>query len=269
MNASKTPDFIFSEPEKVYRAKAKENLSSHQLADFRKCPQLYRKKQLDLIKDEDRPAYLIGRAAHKLILEGQDTFNKSYAVGGPVNPRTGNVYGANTKAYHEWADAQGKPALTDAQSALITNLAAGVQAHKLAKVLLSEGIAEGVVRTEYCGIQCQARFDFFNPGRGVIDLKTCDDLTWFEVDARRHGYLHQVAFYRAVLAAAAAGKMFPVHLIAVEKKEPYRCGVWRVGDDVLGMAQKENEAAMRRVLKCREVDNWPTGYEEVRTFDYL
>jgi len=27
------------------------------------------------------------------------------------------------------------------------------------------------------------------------------------------------------------GKMVPVYVIAVEKQEPYRCGVWQVGSD--------------------------------------
>ncbi|TET34882.1 MAG: hypothetical protein E3J72_12160 [Planctomycetota bacterium] len=261
-------DFIIRESAEVYHAKAKKYLSSHQLADFRKCPLLYHRKKLDLIPDKDRPAYVIGRAAHTLILEGQDTFEKSYAVGGPVNSRTGKVYGANTKAYQEWADQQGKPVLTDTQYALITNLTAGVQAHELAKMLLSEGIAEGVIRIKYCGVSCQVRLDWFNPERGLVDLKTADDLTWFEADARRYGYLHQLAFYRAVLAKAS-GQNFPVHLIAVEKKEPYRCGVWRLGDDVLGMAQKENESAIHRLMKCRETDTWPTGYETIRTFDWI
>ena len=60
-----------------------------------------------------------------------------------------------------------------------------------------------------------------------MDLKTCDDLTWFEADARKLGYLHQMAFYRAVLAQVLDGLLVPVHIIAVEKKEPFRCGVWR------------------------------------------
>ena len=46
---------------------------------------------------------------------------------------------------------------------------------------------------------------------------------WFEVDAKRFGYAYQLAFYRAVLAQLLCLPM-PVHLIAVEKREPYRCG---------------------------------------------
>jgi len=259
---------LIIEPMSEYIARRATHLTSHQLADFRRCPLLYRRKALGLIPDEDRPAYIVGRAAHKLILEGQDAFSASYAVGGPVNPRTGSVYGSNTKAYAEWAEAQCKPVLTDAQFALITNLCDGVRSHAAAKALLAKGMAEGVVRETCCDVPCQARIDWFNPEHGIVDLKTCDDLTWFEADARRYGYIHQVAFYRAVLAEAAR-ETFGVSIIAVEKREPYRCGAWRVSADVLGVAQKENEAAIRRLVKCRKADRWPTGYEDVRTFDYL
>ena len=268
LTATASDDFIIREPDKTYREKSKHNLSSHQLADFRRCPYLYHKKKIGLIPDEDRPAYLLGRAAHMLILEGWDEFKDGYAVGGPINPKTGNPYGSTTKAYAEWADAQGKPVLTDSQYELITNLASGVKANDAAQQLLAEGIPEGVVRAEYCEMPCQSRLDWFDAVRGIVDLKTCDDLTWFESDARRYGYAYQMAFYRSMVAQVT-GERFPVHIIAVEKKEPFRCGVWRMGEDVLGTAQKENEQAIERLKKCIERDTWPTGYEDIRIFDWL
>ena len=63
--------------------------------------------------------------------------------------------------------------------------------------------------------------------------------------------------------------VLPVHLIAVEKREPLRCGVWRMGEEVLGLAQKENEEAIERLKVCRENDDWPTGYEDIRIFDWI
>jgi hypothetical protein len=66
-------------------------------------------------------------------------------------------------------------------------MADGVRANGLAVDLLSEGVPEGVVRAEYCGVPCQSRMDWFDPHRGIADLKTCDDLMWFEADARRYG----------------------------------------------------------------------------------
>ena len=260
--------FVVRESMSVYRKKAKENLSSHALADFRSDPLLFRKKELGLVVEEDRPAFRIGRAAHTLVLEGCDVFEKHYAVGGPVNPKTGEIYGSRTKAYQAWADEQGKPVLTNEQAQLIKDLNDSVHTHKHARELLSDGIPEGVVRAEYCGTWCQIRVDWLNPQRRLVDLKTCDNLGWMEMDARTYQYAHQLAFYRAVLAQVTEN-LVPVYLVAVEKREPYRCGVWLVGQDVLAIAQKENEQAIERLRKCRKNDVWPTGYEDVRTFDYI
>lgn len=273
MNATQFIALFEHEPADVYHANAANFLSSHRLAEFRRCPLLYHWKQTGLAKDEDRPAYLLGRAAHTLILEGREQFLAEYAIGGPVNEKTGQPFGTTTKAFAEWAAAQGKPVITSDQAALCEQMAAGVLSHELARQLLSKGIAEGVVRAQWHGVPCQIRPDFFSqfPGAAIVDLKTADDLTWFEADARRYGYPHQLAFYRSVLAAAAQvdPRELPVHLIAVEKKEPFRAGVWRLGEDVLALAQKENEEAVKRLRTCRESAFWPTGYEDARTFDWM
>jgi hypothetical protein len=230
---------------------------------------LYHRKRQGLVLDrEDCPAYLVGRAAHTVILEGDEAFRQRYAVGGPVNPRTGLPYGAGTKAWAEWAQSQGKEVLTAEQYEQVLRMAGSVAQHAEAQKLLAEGAAEGVVRTHYRGQWCQIRMDWFEPHQGIVDLKTCDDLTWFEADARRYGYAHQLAFYRAVLAQVV-GLYMPVHLIAVEKKEPFRCGVWRVAPDVLAAAQKENEAALDRLEACLLSGQFPTGYEETRQFEHL
>ncbi len=266
--SSWSTEVLIRESAEVYHSQASRFLSSHQLAEFRRNPLLFHKKQLGLVKDEDRPAYLIGRAAHVLVLEGREFYERQYAVGGPVNPKTGAPFGSRTKAFAEWAEAQGKPVLDDDQAALIENMNAAVQAHEHAAALLSDGLAEGVVRAEYCGTPCQARFDWLNPGRGIVDLKTCDNLDWLQMDARSYEYGHQMAFYRAVLACVI-GSVLPVYLIAVEKREPFRCGVWRMGEDVLGIVQKENEEAIARLRTFRECDQWPTGYEDIRVFDWI
>jgi len=260
------PAFLIAERADVYHARAGAFLSSHLLADFRKCPQLYRRRQLGLIPDEDSPAYALGRAAHTLILEGPETFAAEYAVGGPVNPRTGLPFGQATKAFAEWAEVQGRPVLCDEDAAFVERLHQAVEAHPVAAQLLAGGVAEGVCRAEYAGLPCQVRPDYFHPDHGIVDLKTCDDLTWFEADARRYGYLHQVAFYRAVLRVAS-GTTWPVHIVAVEKKEPYRAGVWLVADSALDFAEAGNEAAIGRLRGCRASNTWPSGYEDVRVFD--
>jgi PDDEXK-like domain of unknown function (DUF3799) len=261
-------DVILKEPADAYHARRSECLSSHQLADFRKCPLLYHRRLLGYAPQEDRPSYLVGRAAHTLILEGLDRFADEYAVGGPVNPKTGAPYGSGTKAWSEWAEAQGKAVLTHEQAEVVTRMNLAVRSHAGALALLADGVPEGVVRAVYCEVPCQIRMDWFDPHLGIVDLKTCDDLTWFEADARRYDYAYQLTFYRAVLARVI-GLPMPIHLIAVEKKEPFRCGVWRVDAQVLAIAQRENETAIARLRRCRAANHWPTGYEETRLFDGL
>jgi len=260
--------FLIRESAEVYHSQAARFLSSHQLAEFRRNPVLFRKKELGLVKEEDRPAYLIGRAAHTLILEGREAFEQGYAFGGPINHKTGEPFGSRTKTFMDWAEAQGKPVLSDEQIALIENMNAAVHAHEHAAGLLSDGIPEGVVRAEYCGVACQARFDWLSPARGIVDLKTCDCLDWLQGDARSYGYVHQLAFYRSLLTCVS-GVVVPVHLIAVEKREPFRCGVWRMGEDILGITQKENEEGIERLKACRNRDHYPTGYEDIRVFDWI
>ena len=261
-------DHLIVEPEAVYAARRRDCLSSHALTEFRRNPRLYRKKQLGLVTEEERAAFVIGRAAHCRVLEGEAELRSRFAIGGPINPKTNRPFGQDTKAYAEWAATIGKPAISRDVADLCEQLAEAVSAHAEASALLAEGQAEGVVRAEYGGLPSQIRIDWTNPARGLVDLKTIDDLDNFEMQARSFGYAHQLAFYRAVLADVA-GRKVEVHVIAVEKKESFRVGVWRFTDQVLDAAARENLAAVERLKICRAQDRWPTGYEAIRGFDYL
>jgi hypothetical protein len=256
-----------TEPAEQYHARSADYLSSHQLIDFMKCPWLHFKKHAGLIENRESAAYLIGRAAHCRILEGRDVYEASFAMGGPVNPKTGRPFGGNTKAFRQWADAQGKPVLSHDHAELIENIASGVAMNDEAIDLLLYGRAEGVIRANYCGTPCQIRIDWTHPHRGIVDLKTCDDLTWFEADAKRYRYVNQMSFYQAVMAEVI-GQHVPVHIVAAEKREPFRCGVWQVSEQSLAVARSENEAAIRRLLSCQASGDWPTGYEEIRILDF-
>jgi hypothetical protein len=110
--------------------------------------------------------------------------------------------------------------------------------------------------------------DWFSGKYELVDLKTCDSLKWFESDCRRFGYLFQMAFYRAVIREAT-GIAVPVHIVAVEKNEPFSTGVWKLTDEVLELAELGNKAALERYRNCRASGVWPTGYEEVRIIDTL
>lgn len=84
-------NFITHEPADTYHARSRsgEFMSSHLLADFRESPALFRKEINGEIEQKDTPAFVLGRAAHSLILEGRTAFDRDFVVtDGPVNPRT-------------------------------------------------------------------------------------------------------------------------------------------------------------------------------------
>ena len=269
---------LINDPADTYHSRAKQYLSSHQLIDFMRCPYLYAKKRSGLIPQTDSPAYFLGRAAHTRILEGTCVYEKEYAVGGPINPNTGKPFGSTTKKFLEWQEAQQKPVIPFDKAGLVESMNAGVRQNPVACEILSQGKVEGVVRTKYLDFACQIHIDWLHPELGIVDLKTCDDLTWFESDARKFHYVHQLAFYQNILEAAINERnnverrteptsirpTAEVYIIAVEKKEPFRCGVWQVPSETLLQARAENEAAMERLKKANETQNFVTGYEELR-----
>ena len=244
-------------------------MSSHLLADFRESPELYRRKTSGEIAEAESPALVLGRAAHCLILEGRAAFDEQFLVAdGPVNPKTSEPYGKTTKAYADWLASQTKEIVSQKDFGFILKLQKSVWTHPTASALLDNGASEATVRASYCDVPCQIRIDWFSCEYGIVDLKTCDSLKWFEADCKRFGYIHQMAFYRAVLRESI-GETVPVHLVAVEKNEPFSTGVWELTDEVLDQAEEVNKAALARYRKCQYTGHWPTGYEDVRIISSL
>ena len=264
------PACIIHEPEAQYHARSKsgEILSSHMLARFQEMPYKYFATITGIYQEPEKTEYAFGTAAHKLILEGEDAFNSAYVVSdGPVNERTGKNYGRETKAYQDWLSTQQGEVITTEDFNEIAAMQKNVMAHPEIpeKLLLPGGIAEGVVRAEIEGIQCQIRMDYFHPDVGIVDLKTCRDIRFFEYDMRAFGYAFQMGFYRAVMRAAC-GIEYPVHMIAVDKTEFHVAGYWSIPAAELDVTERINAAAIRRLKECRESGKWPTGYERKQIF---
>ena len=83
---------LIDEPFEVYLANKEKYLTAHATMDFIRCPRLYYlKKTGALTTDPNKVSadMILGSAAHKLILEGRKEFDRCYAVGAPINPKTG------------------------------------------------------------------------------------------------------------------------------------------------------------------------------------
>ena len=269
----KYPNLVDIDADEYHKA-AREGryLSSHLLGDFRKSPKLYRKKMCGEIEPADSAALTLGRAVHTLVLEGRAKFDSEFMISdGPVNPKTGEPFGKLTRAYREWAAAQKLPVVTGPDFSFMSKLQQSVWVHPVAGELLDDGVSEKTLRTAYRGEMCQIRMDWFREdyrGRPVIcDLKTCDSVDYFENDAWRYGYPHQMAFYREVFAAGTDGTRPDCYLIAVEKREPFRVAVYKLTEGLLEQCARQNESALAELRKCRDEESWPTRTEDLRILD--
>jgi hypothetical protein len=243
-------EFLIRETTVVDHNPGAPHLSSYELNGFRRNPRLFRRRELGYVGDGNRASDLVDHAAHVLILDGQAAYEHEFALHGSI------------------AKSMAKTALDDTQSVLIENMNDAVHAHVHAAALLATGVASGVVRVEYEGLPCHAQLDWLSPDRGIVELKLCENLDWLAMDARVHDTVHHLAFQRS-LVEAASGHRHLVHLIAVEQREPFRCGVWRLGDELLTHAEKENTEAIARLRNCRRTGQWPTGYEGIRDCDWI
>lgn len=268
--SSTPPKWSCSIPEQIYHRDAGSGrlVSASMLKHFRRCPAYYHALVNGSAAVESTPTFRIGRAVHKLVLEGERAYRNSFVVGGPFNAGTGRSFGHDTRAFRVWAEEYGLDpdrVVTPTEEAEMRRMEAAVRRHDEAGKLLHEGWPECSVRAEVEGVSCQARFDWLRPDGVAIDLKTTGDLSRFEQDARRFGYLHQFAFYRDVARSAGAGEVDMVAVI-VEKRVPHRVGVWRFDPAVLEPYALQNRAALRALARCRGEGVWPTGYEGARAF---
>jgi hypothetical protein len=130
------------------------------------------------------------------------------------------------------------------------------------------------VRSEFLGIPVQSRLDWFTEIDGIpviVDLKTCSDLDSFEYDARKFLYGVQFSFYQQILLHSVFGEFetdvavpAKVYAIAVEKREPFRCGVFEVLDFILASFNTKLFSAIESLKQCQSDGEYPTLYESIR-----
>lgn len=257
-------------PEKMYHAESRAGriMSSSMLREFRICPAHYRAMTSGAADKADVDALRFGRAVHKLVLEGEAGFRGAFAVGGPVNKSTGRSYGAGTRIFGQWLAESGldkRSVVTGAEYDGMRRMRDAVWSHPEISRLFADGWPERSAHAVLEGVPCQIRLDWLRPDCIAVDLKTVDDISRFERDARRFGYLHQFAFYREAAKAAGGGELEMLAAV-VEKKPPYRAGVWRFPAEALAPYAEQDRQALRAYSRCRVENRWPTGYEKPRNF---
>ena len=215
------------------------------------------------------PEMLIGQGLHALTLEGESAYAAEFCVGGPINPKTNAGYGRDTKAFAEWAEAQGpgKRFISADQDEIIR----GMHKALMAKVASAQFIKDDgenelsiVWEDAETGILCKARIDMQRPTWEAIgDLKTTKDASpeSFTRSIHQYGYHRQAAWYLDGWAAVceltidtARAMHFP--FLCVENTPPFGVAVYRLDYAGVEIGRTENHNLLRVLKNCRDTGNY-------------
>lgn len=232
---------------------------------------------------EPTPSKILGNAIHTLVLE-PSKFSERFVVAGQCtaakNKKSPERCKASGKVIRdgEWFCGTHDPRkdepwtsslcmLSTFQNAAARGARDAVFAHPKARALLeSPGPTEvsGIWQDMETGVLCKGRPDHLAPeyrkGPTIVDLKSTDDASplAFRASVFRFGYHLQAGHYDDGFTQL----MQPwehVALIAVEKKEPFGCVVYRVLDEVVKAGKDQLRGLLAKYAECERNDMWP-GY---------
>lgn len=269
---------------KEYRER--EGISSSELKKLMKSPAHY--KHWKDNPQEDTPALLFGRAAHKYVLETYDFFNefevakdfkygtkadkeetqnficqKAIEVGKGAewdsfiltNPKKEDVVAFYRSLVTD------KDIITQEQFEQIDAMRTAAYATPFVSKLLS-GEKElsfwGV--DEDTGLTLKVRPDCITEWNGkhiLVDYKTAQDVenTKFCRDSIKFGYDLQLAMYREVLKQNT-GHDYMVVIIAQEKTAPYVTNVFQLSENYLENGRELYKEMLKVYKECEESGNW-------------
>lgn len=225
--------------------------SATALKDVLVSPLLYDWRQREGRPDKD--TLRLGRAIHTAVLEPQ-RFRAEYAVWPAENgARRGKAWDA-FRVEHA-----ARTILTEAQVDAALKVADAIRNHAVASKLLGEAGGKPELsitwRHERTGLMCKARIDWLCSA--LVDLKTCREVVpeMFGSQAARLRHHVQLAHYGYALDSL--GLRLPAKLIAAQNQPPYDVAVFRVDDDALVIGEQLVEAALDKIVACRESGMWP------------
>lgn len=231
-------------------------ISSSDLKKIAKSPAHFR-----YYKDnpqEDTPALLFGRAAHKYVLETYDFYNE-FAVAPVCDRRT-----KDGKSTYEMflKESEGKDVITLEQFEQIDAMRNAAYSTPFVSKLLMNGEKElsfwGV--DEETGLTIKVRPDCITELNGqhiLIDFKTCSDAENMKFcrDSIKFNYDLQLAMYRDVLRQNT-GHDYTVVIIAQEKTPPYATNVFQLSENYLKTGEEVYKEMLKVYKECEETGVW-------------
>lgn len=228
-----------------------------------------------LLEDEDTQALGFGRALHTYVLEGEEVFNKQFAVLPKLNLRTNKDKAI--KAEFQEANA-GKELVKLEDMEAIKLMKVAIMQHPVAKGILEQSYKREVTMTSIdpeTGLKLKGRLDILPPleKRALADLKSTADasLKGFRNSVFKYGYHRQGALYLDIANACVPVEKedkdsyteeidvaFDAFLfIAVEKNAPYRVEVYSLGENIIELGRAEYKDFLKLHLDCVKTGKYP------------
>jgi hypothetical protein len=222
--------------------------------------------------EDDKPAYIFGRALHSAILEPH-LFTTNCVVMPEFwgltkkGERTNSPQATDVKNQREaWLlQNHGKTVITASEMADILEMARSVSKHKTARGLLTGGAAEESYFDQCIetGLVRKARPDFLRNGHIIVDVKTTQNAEP-SAFAREIGsrYYHLSAAYYLDVVSSVVGQNFNQFIIvAIEKTAPYGVSVHLLDEGTIDAGRFLYKRALRRLAECRSTGIYP-GYPD-------
>lgn len=215
----------------------------------------------DRTEEDDKEAFILGRAAHHLLL-GEDDFSTLFVVR-PDEAPDGRAWNGNNNSCKAWLAEQaaaGRTVLTPGQIDAIRGMARSLAKHPL----IQNGILNGKIeqsliwKDKETGVWLKARPDAIpNDSGDVADLKTTAKMAYdFDNDASKLRYDIQAALVKWGLKETMGLDMQSFSFVPVLKSRPHCCDVLTLQSDDIAEAEKDLRTAIRVFANCLETGNW-------------
>jgi hypothetical protein len=209
---------------------------------------------------EDKPAFMLGRAAHFLFLEGAKrggAFSTYFATSDTFEDY-------KKQAARDWRDdmvARGKTPLLSRDYDQLIGMAKQIATDEHAISLLRGDIERSLFyKDKKTGLWIKARPDCIpNDSGDFADLKTTSRISYplLMNTIGQHGYHQQAALIREAAATVLGLGMTSFSLVFVESKRPFAVRVVVLDPRDIDLGQRQNRRALDLIAQCILERRWP------------
>lgn len=227
-------------------------------------------------EEDDKESFVLGRAAHHLLL-GEDDFSTLF-IARPDEAPDGRAWNGNNNTCKAWLAGQekaGRTVLTPGQIEAIRGMA-----RALAKdPLVDSGILNGAIeqtlvyRDKKTGVWVKSRPDAIpNDSGDAADLKTTRASFWgLDRDIGKYRYDVQAAVTRSAFREVLKRELQSFSFVFVKSKRPHSVSVLTLKENDIDEAEKDMRTAIDTFAWCHENQNWfgPSGTQMDARFVHI